>query len=92
MAKKLAKTLCGLTVVMIAAGSVLAYLKMKESKDSLDEDFDDFTDEFEEQDSCAERTYTTLSRETKAHTEEEELSAPLSDTADETETAAEDTE
>ena len=44
MAKKLAKTLCGLTVVMVAVGGVLAYLKMRDGKDSLDEDFDDFTD------------------------------------------------
>lgn len=50
MAKKLAKTLCGLTIVMVAVGGVLAYLKTRDGKDSLDEDFDDFTDEFETQD------------------------------------------
>lgn len=72
MAKKLAKTLCGLTVVMVAVGGVLAYLKMRDGKESLDEDFDDFTDEFETQDSSdgqdayTERTYTTLSKETMA--------------------------
>lgn len=88
MAKKLAKTLCGLTVVMIAAGGVLAYLKMKQNQDSLDEDFDDFTDEFEDQDTCAERTYTTLSRETK----DQEDGTPSFDKAEETESAAEDEE
>ena len=71
MAKKLAKTLCGLTIVMVAVGGVLAYLKTRDGKDSLDEDFDDFTDEFEtqdpsgDQDAYTERTYTTLSKETK---------------------------
>lgn len=92
MAKKLAKTLCGLTVVMIAAGGVLAYLKMKENQDSLDEDFDDFTDEFEDQDSCAERTYTTLSRETKEQEEDQEDGTPSFEKTDETESAAEDEE
>ena len=36
---------------MAAVGGVLAYLKIRDQKDSLDEDFDDFTDEFEDQDS-----------------------------------------
>lgn len=66
MAKKIAKTLCGLTVVMAAVGGVLAYLKIRDQKDSLDEDFDDFTDEFEDQDSSPERTYTTLSKTTRS--------------------------
>lgn len=84
MAKKLAKTLCGLTVLMVAVGGVLAYLKLKEDRDSLDEDFDDFTDEFEDQESCAERTYTTLSRDGKADpdnsfdTEKEDISSEAS--------------
>ena len=47
---------------MAAVGGVLAYLKIRDQKDSLDEDFDDFTDEFEDQDSSPERTYTTLSK------------------------------
>lgn len=72
MAKKIAKTLCGLTVVMAAVGSVLAYLKIRDQKDSLDEDFDDFTDEFEDQDSSPERTYTTLSKTTKPEEDESE--------------------
>lgn len=83
MAKKLAKTLCGLTVVMVAVGGVLAYLKMREDKDSLDEDFDDFTDEFEDQDCCAERTYTTLSRDTKTQDDGEETETSSSDISDE---------
>ncbi len=72
MAKKIAKTLCGLTVVMAAVGGVLAYLKIRDQKDSLDEDFDDFTDEFEDQDSSPERTYTTLSKTTKPEEDESE--------------------
>lgn len=77
MAKKLAKTLCGLTVVVVAVGGVLAYLKTRDGKDSLDEDFDDFTDEFEtqdpsgDQDAYTERTYTTLSKETKKEDDKE---------------------
>lgn len=82
MAKKIAKTLCGLTVVMAAVGGVLAYLKIRDQKDSLDEDFDDFTDGFEDQDSSPERTYTTLSKTTRS--EEDEDEEEETETSDET--------
>lgn len=53
MAKKIAKTLCGLTVVMAAVGGVLAYLKIRDQKDSLDEDEEE-SEETETSDETAE--------------------------------------
>lgn len=87
MAKKIAKTLCGLTVVMAAVGGVLAYLKIRDQKDSLDEDFDDFTDGFEDQDSSPERTYTTLSKTTRSEEDEDEDEEESEETETSDETA-----
>lgn len=61
MAKNVGKFLLGAAITGAAIGGAIAYLKKNGFPgDSLEEDFEDFTDEFEDCTSCAERTYTTI--------------------------------
>ncbi|MDD7740169.1 MAG: hypothetical protein SOT28_12030 [Fusicatenibacter sp.] len=71
MAGKTGKTLLCLTFAAAAVGGALTYFKMKEKRNDLDEDFDDFTDEFEAEDeNTPKRTYTTLPKNAANHVRE----------------------
>lgn len=73
MAKNVGKFLLGAAITGAAIGGAVAYLKKNGFiGDSLEEDFEDFTDEFEDCDSCAERTYTTISNGNKKQSAAEE--------------------
>lgn len=58
MGKKLGKVILGLACTGVAIGAVLTYMKEYPAKSGFKDDFDDFTDEFE--DCSCERTYTTI--------------------------------
>ncbi|WP_230399727.1 hypothetical protein [Novisyntrophococcus fermenticellae] len=60
MSKKVGRAIAGLACIGAAAGAVIAYLNIvKNDRKSLDEDFDDFSDEFEK----TERSYTTIPKD-----------------------------
>ena len=58
MGKKLGKVILGLACTGAAVAAVLTYRKEHPANNKFKDDFDDFTDEFE---NCScERTYTTI--------------------------------
>lgn len=65
MAKNVGKFLLGAAACGAVIGGVVAYLKKNGfTTNTLEDDFEDFTDEFENCESCAERTYTTIPNDT----------------------------
>ena len=65
--KNLEKAIVGLACIGAAAGAVIAYLKtVNKCSESLDDDFDDFSDEFE----TGARNYTTIPKDVAAKAEE----------------------
>ena len=67
MSKKFGKAIVGLACIGAAAGAVIAYLKtVNKCSESLDDDFDDFSDEFE----TGARNYTTIPKDVAAKAEE----------------------
>lgn len=103
MSKKFGKIL-GFAAVAAAVGAAAAAFitRDKHSRNRLEDDFEDFTDEFEDDDECAsclnaERTYTTLPKDGVKKSEEEASDDEAEDeteeeTADTEDASAEDTE
>lgn len=61
MSKKAGKVMIGLACAGAVLGAVFAYLGIKKKhSEPFDDDFDDFSDEFE----AEERTYTTIPKDT----------------------------
>lgn len=91
MSKKFGKAIVGLACIGAAAGAVIAYLKtVNKCSESLDDDFDDFSDEFE----TGARNYTTIPKDVAAKAEElkENAETLVEDAKDTVREVAEDAE